>query len=865
VINQQRDFLLKKKAELPIQGKRAIRLPANGYRKGRLLMARKKIGRILSGGAIVFCVVMFCTLDMSVQAFVAEKVTHIISGSAGVSGVTMKGLPGNPVTDASGYYTATVDWGWKGTVTPDKEGFTFSPSSKVYPKVTSDMINEDYIPTQITFTISGKVDMEGVEMSGLPGNPITGSDGTYSVTVEYGWRGTVIPTKEGYEFTPRNRGYPPLTTNQTNQDYTSKQITLVISGSAGVEGVVMEGLPGNPISGKNGMYSAEVEYKWSGTVTPKKDGYQFNPIDRMYTNITDAQSIQNYAATLLTYTISGSAGLAGVTMRGLPGNPITDENGYYIATVDHGFSSTVTPTIEGYKFTPASMIYTNVNSERTNQNYSATVITLTISGTTRLDGVEMNGLPGNPITGKDGSYSATVDYRWNGTVTPRKEGYNFIPESKPYPSVTSDQTNQNYTPERVTFTISGSAEVPGVTMNGLPGKAVVTGQDGTYTATVEYGWSGKVTPTKEGYEFEPPYIQYENLIGPQANQSYIATLLKRKISGKIISEKGQPVGDVFLLAEPDGGSSTTGTNGEYELSVDHGWRGKVTPTKDGYTFRPTYKQYAIVTSDQPNQDLTAIVQMFTISDVVMVGPDPIEGVLITATNEGGTTTTDSKGRFSIKVPFDWSGEIIPTKEGLRFNPPSMPYTNVIQNYKNGAPELPRMPPEPKPVEPKPVEPKPVEPDIPTLPKPVLPTPPNEVTPAPKPEPTELEKEMRRIKEMLESITRGKPGEEIAPIPPELLKPEVPLITNTFVDNDLPTEVLPAIAAQAGISIIPDDTVAGMVTCDLKQQPLDTALEIVLAGTPYVVKKTPYYYLVCSGALDSPMFERVSETKRIRLN
>ena len=35
VINRQRDFLLKKEAELPIQGKRAIRLPANGYRKGR--------------------------------------------------------------------------------------------------------------------------------------------------------------------------------------------------------------------------------------------------------------------------------------------------------------------------------------------------------------------------------------------------------------------------------------------------------------------------------------------------------------------------------------------------------------------------------------------------------------------------------------------------------------------------------------------------------------------------------------------------------------------------------------------------------------------------------------------------------------
>jgi hypothetical protein len=35
VMNLQIDFLLKKEAGLPIQGKRAVRLPVNGKRKGR--------------------------------------------------------------------------------------------------------------------------------------------------------------------------------------------------------------------------------------------------------------------------------------------------------------------------------------------------------------------------------------------------------------------------------------------------------------------------------------------------------------------------------------------------------------------------------------------------------------------------------------------------------------------------------------------------------------------------------------------------------------------------------------------------------------------------------------------------------------
>jgi len=35
MVNLQTHFLLKKVAELPIQGKRAVRLPFNGERKGR--------------------------------------------------------------------------------------------------------------------------------------------------------------------------------------------------------------------------------------------------------------------------------------------------------------------------------------------------------------------------------------------------------------------------------------------------------------------------------------------------------------------------------------------------------------------------------------------------------------------------------------------------------------------------------------------------------------------------------------------------------------------------------------------------------------------------------------------------------------
>jgi len=836
-------------------------------------MARKNIGRVLSDGVIVLCVViLLCALNISVQAAIEGKaITYTISGSVpGLGGVTMQGLPNNPVTDENGYYNDTVKFGWSGTVTPAKAGYTFEPANRAYPKVTSDQSNQDYTATLKTFVISGTTRMEGVVMEGLPGNPITGSDGTYTAIVDYNWSGTVTPTKVGYIFTPISKPYPAVTRNQMNQDYRGTLITFTISGSAGVEGAVMNGLPGNPTTGVIGIYSATVEYGWSGTVRPTKDGYTFEPAELPYSDIIGAQANQDYTANVITFTISGTAGMEGVEMQGLPGAAVfTDASGYYSTSIEYGWSGTVKPVTAGYTFEPATMNYTKLTSERNNQDYSPKVITLTISGSVGMDGVTMEGLPGNPVTSGGGLYTTTVDYGWSGTVTPIKEGYEFTPPSNVYSLISKDQKSQNYTSKEITFTISGSAGTGSAVIKGFPGKAAISKEDGTYSAVIKYGWSGTVTPTKAGYTFDPPEIQYPALFGPEYDQNYIAMLLKQTISGTIRSDKGEPVVDVFVLADSGGGSTTTDANGEYVLTVDYGWRGRITPTKTGYTFRPTNKTYPVVTKDQTNQDFSAILQTFTISNAVMVGGTPIEGVNVSANNGGGTGITNSRGRFTIEVPFDWSGEVTLSKEGFEF--PSKSYTNITENYRDDLPESARRIPEPAPTIPAPT---------PTAPRPLAPTaivpeapewkmPPGTeatITPTPAPaveeEPkTPLERDIAKIRAQLENLL----VKQEAPVEPNLLAaPQVPLISNVFVDADI-AMTLQDIASMAGVTIIPDETVIGNVTCTLDKVPLDRALEIVLAGTPYVVKKTPYYYLVCSGDPTSAMFPVVSETRRMKLN
>ncbi|MGD2095816.1 MAG: hypothetical protein PVH77_12485 [Phycisphaerales bacterium] len=70
-----------------------------------------------------------------------------------------------------------------------------------------------------------------------------------------------------------------------------------------------------------------------------------------------------------TFTILGSVGVGGVIMKGLPGNPVSDEDGFYEATLPYGWTGIVQPTKDGYVFKPSSMAYSKVTHVLTDQNF----------------------------------------------------------------------------------------------------------------------------------------------------------------------------------------------------------------------------------------------------------------------------------------------------------------------------------------------------------------------------------------------------------------------------------------------------------------------------------------------------------------
>jgi hypothetical protein len=296
--------------------------------------------------------------------------TFTISGTVGLPGVKFKGLPGDPVSDDQGGFSIEVPNDLNGYVMPIKEGYAFDPPFVAFGP-TSRIDTVYFTPRVLPFTLSGNVGLPGVAMKGLPVEVHSKPDGSYRVLVEFGWSGTVTPAREGYWFEPAERVYAQVTADHGNQNYKAQRITFEISGSVGLPGVVMKGFPVSVVTDSDGRYVTLVEYGWSGTVTPEKEGYAFTPVFREFRKVVSSQTNQDYTGDLMTFTISGNAGAPGVLMRGLPGDPVTDEKGLYRVQVDHGWSGVVVPYREDFNFTPPMREYTPVRGNQNSEDFAA--------------------------------------------------------------------------------------------------------------------------------------------------------------------------------------------------------------------------------------------------------------------------------------------------------------------------------------------------------------------------------------------------------------------------------------------------------------------------------------------------------------
>ena len=85
-----------------------------------------------------------------------------------------------------------------------------------------------------------------------------------------------------------------------------------------------------------------------------------------------------------------------------------------------------------------------------------------------------------------------------------------------------------------------------------------------------------------------------------------------------------------------------------------------------------------------------------------------------------------------------------------------------------------------------------------------------------------------------------------------------LVNATFVDTEI-RQAIYDISGQTGVIVIPDSTVEGFVTLELKDVPFERALDMLLSQGGYVYSRRDGYYLVGSPDIKNVIFNNISKT------
>lgn len=172
-----------------------------------------------------------------------------------------------------------------------------------------------------------------------------------------------------------------------------------------------------------------------------------------------------------------------------------------------------------------------------------------------VPGVLMTGLPGNPDSGADGCYASIVEYGFSSTVTPTLTGLQFDPPSRTYSNLAAAVANANFDAAVATVTIAGrildddEAPLANVLLSGLP-HTVRTNALGEYQATVDFGFTGNVTPQLGAHQFTPASRMYRSVFADRLNDDYLGQAITGELTVTLLPVEAVDAGAQWRV---DGG------------------------------------------------------------------------------------------------------------------------------------------------------------------------------------------------------------------------------------------------------------------------------------------------------------------------
>jgi hypothetical protein len=293
-------------------------------------------------------------------------------------------------------------------IKPESSFFSFQPESITLNGLSQNTRAFDIVGSRIKYTISGATGLPGtlLNLSGDASATFTSdADGKYSFFVEAGLNYTLIASKQHHTFSPSVRVFQIISGNRTGEDFAPTLNTHTISGNIGLGGVTVTlsgSAEASAITDSAGVYSFTVNAGGNYTITPAKTHYTFSPPTQPITDLSGNVTF-NFTPLLNQHTISGNAGLGGVTVT-LSGSAnastITDSAGAYSHTVDAGGNYTLTATKANYAFSPAGYSFTNVSENIPFVNFSGkpVPILLTEHNSTKAIALDSSTWLGEPFS-----------------------------------------------------------------------------------------------------------------------------------------------------------------------------------------------------------------------------------------------------------------------------------------------------------------------------------------------------------------------------------------------------------------------------------------------------------------------------------
>ena len=449
--------------------------------------------------------------NLSAENFTAAAVTYTLTGlvqtsnGGAVNGVTLQlsgAASATQTSNASGQYSFANLAAGSYTVTPTLAGYTFAPTSAQVTISNTNLSATTFVATATppaTYSISGTV--SGAVASGVTvtlsgagtGTTTTAANGTYTFSSLAAGNYTVTPSLGGYTFSPTGTAVTINSSNVTGTNFTSTAVvatTYSISGT--VSGAVAGGVKitlsgagtGTTTTAANGSYTFGSLAPGSYTVTPTLSGYTFSPTSTAVTISSSNVTGTNFTSSAVvapTHSIGGTVSGAvasgvTITLSGAgTGTTTTAANGTYSFSGLAAGNYTLTPSLNGYTFSPTSLTVALGTANVTGENFTSSAVvvpTYSIAGT--VSGAWVSGVTvtlsgaGSAATSTDasGNYSFTGLAAGSYTVTPTLSGYTFSPPSAAVTVSTANVTGENFSDSanaagNGVYTISGNLSYAG--------------------------------------------------------------------------------------------------------------------------------------------------------------------------------------------------------------------------------------------------------------------------------------------------------------------------------------------------------------------------------------------------------------------